>query len=218
MCLTVPLRHRVASLCNDQRYHYTLFLAPRILDPYSENKAVSWCHLPQKSPVHHLKETGIEAKQNERKKRGRSLQILTDSGLKHGELLEQSTLASWSPAQRKGHRDGRPGDLPRSRVPVPSCWKPRGRRVRVHIRQRGLHLAFREFPYLLSSTHPPCSCASSSAFPSSSFLSSSCLFLLPAHVSFSPSLLLLPSFPSSSNCSLSAPPPPPSLLCLVLTV
>lgn len=117
--------------------------------------------------------------------------MLTDSGLKHGELLEQSTLASWSPAQRKGHRDGRPGDLPRSRVPVPSCWKPRGRRVRVHIRRRGLHLAFREVPCLLSSTHPPCSCASSSAFPSYSFFSASCLFLLPAHVS-----LFLP-FPSS---------------------
>lgn len=84
-----------------------LFLAPRIFDPYSENKAVPRYQLPQKSPVHHLKETGNDTKQNERKKRGRSLQILTDSGLKHRELLEQSTLASWSPAQRKRHRDGR---------------------------------------------------------------------------------------------------------------
>lgn len=102
----------------------TLFLAPRIFDPYSGNKAVPRCQFPQKSPVHHLKETGNDAKQNERKKRGRSLQILTDSGLKHGELLEQSTLASRSPAERKG----RPGGLPQSRVPVPSCQKPQGKK------------------------------------------------------------------------------------------
>lgn len=137
--------------------------------------------------------------------------MLTDSGLKHGELLEQSTLASWSPAQRKGHRDGRPGDLPRSRVPVPSCWKPRGRRVRVHIRRRGLHLAFREVPCLLSSTHPPCSCASSSAFPSSSFFSSFFFFLLPLPpprpcLSLSPlpffSSLLFPLLPTAPSLPL----------------
>lgn len=115
--------------------HYSWLLGSLIL--IQRIKLLPRCHLPQKSPVHHLKETGIEAKPNEKKKRGRSLQILTDSGLKHGELLEQSTLASRSPAQRKRHRDGKPGGLPQSRVSVPSRWKPRGRRVRVHIQRRG---------------------------------------------------------------------------------
>lgn len=46
------------------------FLAPLVLGPYSGNKVVPRCHLPQKSTVRHLKKTGIEAKRNERKKRG----------------------------------------------------------------------------------------------------------------------------------------------------